>query len=126
MLMYKNKTGFCVEHNPQRWKVHNSYRQEYFKKWRHANYDCIKATKLKQQYGISLEEFEAKSLAQGHTCYICKKPRTDGKALVVDHCHTTGKVRDLLCPTCNQSIGLAQESVEILESMISYLKKHSK
>ena len=45
-------------------------------------------------------------------------------ALNVDHDHTTGKVRELLCHNCNRALGLLQENVEIIQSALDYLNKH--
>lgn len=50
-------------------------------------------------YNLKLEE-------QNRSCKICQKSVEEvGKRLVVDHCHTTGKVRGLLCSVCNLTIG---------------------
>jgi hypothetical protein len=64
-------------------------------------------------------------------CAICKKPvarpgSVKGKrGPALDHCHTTNRVRGLLCMKCNVFIGLAQEDITILKSAIKYLKKAS-
>lgn len=47
------------------------------------------------------------------------------RKLAVDHCHKTGKIRELLCYDCNTSLGKFKDSIEILKSAIVYLKKHS-
>lgn len=44
--------------------------------------------------------------------------------LSIDHCHTTGKVRGLLCRQCNIALGKFKEDVTILQSAIAYLKKY--
>ena len=61
-------------------------------------------------------------------CKICNNPEArvvNGKTsrLAVDHCHKTGKVRGLLCWACNTSIGRFKDSIEILESAISYIRE---
>jgi hypothetical protein len=65
---------------------------------------------------------------QGHVCAICggrntysctKKVDYD---LYVDHCHSTGKVRGLLCNHCNRGIGLFKDDISNLERAILYLK----
>jgi len=43
---------------------------------------------------------------------------------MVDHCHDTGKVRDLLCMKCNFAIGYSKEDINILTNCINYLQKH--
>lgn len=55
---------------------------------------------------------------QGGVCAICE----GGVDFVVDHCHTSGEVRGILCRTCNQGIGLLKESIKSLENAIKYLK----
>jgi len=83
---------------------------------------------LLRAYGISLEEYNALLLVQGGVCAICRsatKGTKSGKALFVDHCHITGKVRGLLCNACNTVLGKMQDSVERLQSAIVYLQKDS-
>lgn len=54
------------------------------------------------------------------SCQICGET----KFLVVDHCHSTGDVRGLLCQQCNSVLGYAKDKISTLESAISYLRKH--
>lgn len=74
---------------------------------------------LKYLYGISKDEYAAMKERQNQACAICKIPSQ--KRLVVDHCHTTGAVRGLLCDKCNFGIGLLRESPDVLRSAIAYL-----
>lgn len=84
----------------------------------------IRSSSLKQRYGISIEQYEKMVEEQNNLCYICKKDNF-GKPLVVDHNHSTGKVRNLLCRGCNLGLGNANENILILRNMIKYLKKHA-
>lgn len=82
---------------------------------------------LKNAYKITLEEYREMFVAQDHKCAICGdigfKICKDSKTLlVVDHCHTTGKVRGLLCHNCNRGLGLFQDNVINLSSAIDYIK----
>jgi hypothetical protein len=43
--------------------------------------------------------------------------------LVIDHDHTTGEVRGLLCPTCNAGLGHFKDSPELLLKAALYLQK---
>jgi hypothetical protein len=67
---------------------------------------------------------------QKGVCAICGLPEKakhqNGvvKKLSIDHCHTTGKIRALLCNSCNRGIGILNEDVKILESAIKYLQYH--
>lgn len=78
---------------------------------------------LKKKYGISILEKVAMAAAQANKCRICdnQSEAPDGGSLVVDHCHTTGAVRGLLCNSCNWMLGLARDNPGILSRAIAYL-----
>jgi len=78
---------------------------------------------LQRRYGISPEEYEQMFKAQRGKCCLCGYSHPH-RPLHVDHNHTTGKTRALLCNWCNTAIGYAREDVEILKKMIRYLKTH--
>lgn len=60
---------------------------------------------------------------QDNKCAICLTSNMDlEKLLSVDHCHTTGKVRGLLCNNCNLALGNFKDSITSLENAIKYLK----
>lgn len=61
--------------------------------------------KLREEYRLTLAEYEALVEVQGGACAICKAKPQEGKRLSIDHCHTTGKVRALLCTYCNVAVG---------------------
>lgn len=72
------------------------------------------------KYGLTESEFQELAKAQGYCCYTCGKKRQ----LHVDHNHTTGITRKLLCSPCNTSLGLVDEDVIVLNNLINYLKEH--
>lgn len=80
---------------------------------------------IKRRYGISYEEYVKILEAQGGGCAICgsdvnQNSRTSGK-LFVDHCHTSGRVRGLLCSKCNHALGLFNDNPSLLEKALTYL-----
>lgn len=85
--------------------------------------------RLKEKYGLTVEQFDAMLKTQKGLCAICGRPPSGkgqcGKSPVlhVDHDHATGKVRGLLCPQCNQALGKFRDDVEILTSAIDYLDR---
>lgn len=88
--------------------------------------------RLKYEYGLTLAEFESILKSQNGLCAICgvlmtasAKASKNSLAVTVDHCHTTGKVRGLLCYTCNLALGLFKDSAKTLRSAMSYMEKHS-
>jgi hypothetical protein len=61
---------------------------------------------LKQKYGLTLAAYRAMEEGQKGLCAMCGKPPTGGhKKLYVDHDHKTGKIRGLLCSSCNCGLG---------------------
>lgn len=95
------------------------YRSEKGRKWyRHAQ-------RRTRRHGLTVVEAEELFEKQGNRCAICRRPPEEKRqTLFVDHCHRTGKVRGGLCGKCNAGLGMARDSVEILRSMIDYLKAH--
>lgn len=81
---------------------------------------------LQRKYGLSTTQFGEMLARQGGGCAICavKTPGGRGKKFHVDHDHGTGKVRDLLCNTCNRMIGFAQDDPAILDVAAQYLRRH--
>jgi hypothetical protein len=103
------------------------------KAYREANRDKVfayrekhrardKEYSLKRNYGISQAQYDQMFQSQGGKCAICS--RGDLK-LSVDHCHSSGKVRGLLCTNCNTSLGGFRDSTEALLSAVQYLKQHA-
>ncbi len=82
------------------------------------NPEKARSVDLKAKYGITLADYEAMFAWQGGRCAICG---ADDQKLVVDHNHTTRKVRSLLCHLCNALIGCAREDIDILVSVAAYL-----
>ncbi|MCC7389392.1 MAG: endonuclease VII domain-containing protein [Phycisphaerales bacterium] len=85
--------------------------------------------RLRAKYRITPEQYEAWAILQDGRCAICRQlpPVTPQRTvLVVDHCHTTGKPRGLLCYRCNASLGMVGESLNVLRNMVRYLEVHGK
>ena len=85
------------------------------KKIRYSKWQAIK-----KKYGLEKEDYESIFNKQNSSCAICKSLLND-KNTHVDHCHSTKKVRGLLCSKCNQGIGLFNEDVENLKNAVDYL-----
>lgn len=75
---------------------------------------------LKFIYGLSLEDYDAMLARQHGACAICKK-KSD-KTLCVDHCHSTGKVRGLLCHKCNSALAFCNDDPSHFLAAIAYLQ----
>jgi len=78
---------------------------------------------IKRKYGITDTEYYQLTESQHNVCAICNGNDDRGARLAVDHCHTTNKVRGLLCRKCNVALGYLNDDIALLESAINYLKK---
>ncbi len=78
-------------------------------------------TKLKRNYGITIEDYDRMFAAQGGVCKICGNHQRYQK-LAVDHDHKTGKVRGLLCVHCNRALGHMFDSPLRLIRAAEYLR----
>lgn len=74
-------------------------------------------------YGITEKEYQSMLEVQKYKCPVCDCNLQFAVANV-DHCHTSGKVRSILCNTCNTALGGFKDSVILLRSAINYLYKH--
>jgi hypothetical protein len=79
---------------------------------------------LKNKYGISLQEYQDMFDKQEGLCGICQQPPKTGQLLFVDHSHTSGKVRNLLCSRCNTILGHIECNPTILPGIVNYLKEY--
>ena len=107
------------------------YQKEYYIRNKEAVLKRSREHHLKKSYGLSSDEYLGLVLKQNNCCSICGKPEHrllktgDVKPLSVDHNHSTGEVRELLCNDCNALLGFAKEDTEILQNAILYLQKYS-
>jgi hypothetical protein len=82
-------------------------------------------SQLKQNYGITKEEYENRMKSQGGKCAICSAETPQQKNIKrfsVDHCHKTKQVRGLLCSPCNRGLGCFYDNISNLEKAIEYLR----
>lgn len=94
----------------------------YSRRWYYKNPDKVRNAKYKRNYGISLDDYNELFQKQNGLCAICFKPETRMKyRLHIDHCHGTGKIRGLLCNTCNRALGLFKDNPEVLLRAYKYL-----
>lgn len=129
------------------WRAQNKeksakYQKEYYKEYRKKNAEKLNANnkkwreenkeqdalvmlkaRLKRKYNLSIKEYETLIESQNNSCKICgihAKNNIKGK-LYIDHCHTTGKVRGLLCMKCNSALGLLNDDKTLVQNLIEYL-----
>lgn len=101
------------------------YKSDYYYANREKCIERDRKNHLKRKYNVTVEWYEEQLKKQNGQCKICGT--TDGRGisslLHVDHNHETGKVRGLLCQSCNTGIGLFKENTELLEKAIQYVNR---
>lgn len=81
-----------------------------------------RARSINAAYGITLEDYEDMLEAQAGLCNICTNPMSpNNRNTHIDHCHITGKVRGLLCLSCNLGIGYLKDSALLASGALNYL-----
>jgi len=100
------------------------------KKWSSKNPDKVRVNRrradLMRKFGITIEQYDSLLLGQGNKCAICKTSELgpSGRRFHVDHDHSTGKNRGILCHFCNVMLGCAKDNTQLLEVAIKYLRAH--
>lgn len=92
------------------------------KKYNLGTKDLRKFNRMKNLYGLSFDEYMRMVESQGGKCAICGKKLSGVRGVNIDHCHKTGKVRGLLCRSCNLGLGFFRDNNDILDKAIQYLK----
>jgi hypothetical protein len=89
--------------------------------------DCTKrstrTSTLRLKYGLTEAAYAELVLDQDGVCAVCGE--VPPRALVVDHCHRTGKVRALLCDACNKALGLMKDDSARLRMAARYVDYHA-
>jgi hypothetical protein len=100
------------------------YRKKYMRKWREKNHGkylawtrehhrknrdkyraYTRAARYKKLYGITIDERESMIEKQNYMCLICGHNFKSQRHAHLDHCHTTGRLRGILCSKCNGNLG---------------------
>lgn len=117
---YGSRCKCCDDRARKKWKRDNPERSHISQRNRN----------LKHKYGIDIEEYLV-ILDNQKGCAICGIKENNSSYGInkslnfsVDHDHSTGKIRGLLCNNCNRALGLLQDSTELLEKAIKYLERN--
>lgn len=82
---------------------------------------CRRCHNIWNRYRITYYQFVEMLEKQDHKCLICEGNIND-KAAVVDHCHSGGHVRGLLCGSCNRGLGNFRDNPEFLVNAALFLR----
>lgn len=103
------------------------YKRKDTKSYRRVCKECVKEQTLIRQFNVDYKWYSAKLEEQQDRCAICflKLQHKLNDKFCVDHNHSTGAVRGLLCSNCNTMIGLANEDLTRLDNAKEYLIKYN-
>ena len=88
------------------------------------NKEKVRWTTIMRKYGITEQKYNDMFADQDGCCAICGLHQVAlNESLHVDHNHSTGAVRGLLCRSCNTGIGLLKEDPDILNKASAYLER---
>ncbi len=122
---YYNDKNIKLKEYQKQYRLNN---KEKIKQYCMNNKELRKQQRRKinlKQYGITPKQYNEIFNKQEGKCAICDKHQNEFKrALFVDHNHITNKIRGLLCSKCNFILGNANDSIELLEKTIKYLKNN--
>lgn len=109
------------------WAMKNKESEKLKKKLKyHANPDKYASSTMKATYGITLEQYRSILKSQHNVCVVCRNGEVavdkNGKTrrLAIDHCHSTGIIRGLLCSQCNTALGLMKDNAENIRRLAFY------
>ena len=94
-----------------------------------STHEANRNRQLLKRYGITLAEYEEMFKQQGCKCGICGVTENYSGhighrkewSFSVDHCHTTGRIRGLLCNDCNRALGLFKDNTKTIQAALLWL-----
>lgn len=135
---YKQYRPYCTACNSAEMKRRDGRRRpnnlkngETYKtvKRKYSEFESLRAKKdsyYNLNFGITYDDYIKISAIQQHKCFICRSTSNNSKPLAVDHCHATGKIRGLLCFSCNAALGMFDDNINVMKNCIKYLKENEK
>jgi len=124
--LYKNNLcSICSKelkiNNPKEWS------SIYYKNYYNLNKNMYKYNITKFKYNLSKDNISKILLNQNNLCLICDKDlsRLSNREIHIDHNHSTGKVRGILCSSCNKGLGFFKDNIKNLKRAVYYLNSNT-
>jgi hypothetical protein len=122
---YEANKEECKARSMAHYEANREHHTKRRHEWTKANPDRALDTKLRRNYGITLQQYAVMLEEQGGTCAICRTDDWGKRGPCVDHNHTTNKVRAILCGRCNTAIGQLRENPAIIRAAADYIERHN-
>lgn len=124
---YQKRKAVYAERSHVTYMKNRKKRYEQTREWQRNNKskasDIWHNAHLRREYGIGMEDYNRMLANQDGRCAICKAAPL-GRRFAVDHNHTTGVVRGLLCLKCNSSLGFLMEDISKVDALRQYIVEH--
>lgn len=116
----KTRTEYMRLWREKNREKHNKQAQESHQRNKHKHVHKVRERHLKSKYGITQADFDKMLEEQNGKCKICSTPQEEAalKRLHVDHDHSTGEIRGLLCSRCNGALGWYEKHKEGIENYL--------
>ena len=109
------------EHPEYYKEYHKQYYKNNIEKWKRINPEKHRQSQIKSRFGLSHEDWLKIWDSQSGRCVICGKRFIKPSNACVDHNHKTGKIRGLLCITCNSGLGFFKDDPKLTAKATEYL-----
>ena len=117
-----SNTHKTKEYYKEYYRVNSAKKKASNKEWARANPNKTRGYHLRRQYGITSDAVENIRIDQSNCCKICRETfSVKPKSMHIDHDHKTGKIRGLLCSSCNRGLGFFRDSADRLRTAAEYL-----
>lgn len=121
---YEKNKERVREYRAKYYQAHKVQGQTYAKRYRENNESKSEMEHkytLRKKHNMTPEDYEALLQQQSGVCAICGEANLNGRRLAVDHDHETGKIRGLLCVTCNVALNKLDQNRDWAKKAIEYL-----
>jgi len=120
-LLLESVCKICKRKRAITWAKENPTKNsKHTKAFRKRNPNYGRLYNIKRLYGLTEDVYNQMLEEQNNECGICHDELKEGK-IHIDHCHSTDKVRGILCSQCNPALGSFKDDVNILQAAIDYL-----
>lgn len=117
---YASYCKVCIDKkNLEYAKKHPEQVKDTYTRWFMNNREKDNLRRQLKDFNLSKADYEAFLTKQQKLCAICSGSM---KPVCIDHCHTTGTIRGLLCRACNTGLGHLRDSVQLLKNALKYLE----
>lgn len=119
----------CWAQAGREWRQRNReaakrYRADYRRTHRKELAHTTRRSDLKTRYGITPERYDELFQIQGGKCHLCGDPPESNRRPCVDHAHSTGVVRALLCDRCNAGLGAFRDNPELMRRAAAFVSAY--